>query len=450
MNGFFNRLMQSGVLLLIFGGLVIQANAGGFLLFEQDVKALGNAFAGGAAMAEDATTNFFNPAGLTRLSGIQSSLGAHYIMPQAEFSNENSTLSPVLTGGVPVALEGGGGGNAGESALVPNFYHAHEIAPDLHAGLGITTPFGLATKYDRGWVGRYHAVDSEVRTLDINPNIAYRVNPWLSAGVGISAQYIDAELSNAVDFGAIGAANGLPTTPQSLDGFAKVTADDWGWRWNAGILAALSDTLRIGLAYRSDIEYTLEGDADIDAPDAAAPIAAAAGLVDTDAKADITLPGHASLSAYYRFHPKLAIMGDLFWTHWSELDELRIELDSGAPDTVTTLNWRDTWRLALGLTYYHNDAWTFRIGAAYDQTPIPGAKRRTPRIADDDRIWTTVGLSWQAQKWLSLDLAYAHLFVDDPKVRKDGLEAEDLFRGALQGSYDASVDIASIQLAAAF
>jgi long-chain fatty acid transport protein len=423
----------------------LNAVAGGFLLFEQGVKGLGNAFAGGAAVAEDPSTIFYNPAGLTRLPGSQFALAGYYIAPQAKFDDKGSTVSPVLpvVGGTP--LTGGDGGDAGVSAVIGNFYYAQEITQKFHVGLGLTVPFGLETDYNRDWVGRYHGVKSELITLDINPSVGYRVNQWLSLGGGISAQYAKAKLTNAVDFGTIGFIGGAGTLPQSLDGFAKLDADDWGWRWNVGVLVEPMENLRFGLAYRSDIDYTLKGDADFNIPAGAEPIAIGAGLVDTDAKADITLPGHASLSAYWRLHDKFAIMGDIFWTNWSELDELFIELDTGR-NVVTTLDWDDTFRYAFGAAFYPNKEWTLRAGIAYDETPIPNNKLRTPRIPGADRIWTTLGLSYVVSKKFSFDLAYAYLFVDDPKIRKSGTETEDIPRGSLNGDYDASVNIISAQV----
>lgn len=436
--------LMAFVILSLLSFFSANVMAGGFLLFEQGVKGLGNSFAGGSAIAEDASTIFYNPAGITRLSGTQIVTGAHFIIPQAEFDNKGSTVSPALpvVGGAP--LNGGDGGDAGVAAIVPNFYFAQKITDKFHAGIGISVPFGLETKYNKNWVGRYHAVKSNVLTIDINPTVAYRINKWFSLGGGISAQYIDAELTNAVDYGTIGFIGGAGTLPQTLDGFVKLKADDWGWRWNLGALIEPTENLRFGLSYRSNIDYTLEGDANFDIPAGAGPIATGAGLVDTDAKADITLPGHASLSAYWRLHPKFAIMADVFWTNWSKLDDLPIELDTGT-DVVTTLDWEDTFRYAFGANYYVNENWTLRGGIAYDETPIPNAKKRTPRVPGADRIWTTIGLGYRFSDMISFDLAYAHLFVDDPKIRKNGLETEDIPRGALRGDYDASVDIVSVQ-----
>ena len=418
------------------------AVGGGFLLFEQSIKSLGNAYAGAESSAEDASTIFYNAAGITRLPGSQFELGANVVIPSAKFDNHGSTTSPLL-GGAP--LTGGDGGDAGQAGVVPNFYYSQEITPRIHAGLGVNAPFGLSSSYSRDWVGRYYAVKSDLTTINFNPTLAVKLHEMVSVGAGFNAMYFDAKLTNAVDYGAVGALVGQPTLPQSLDGFAKVTGDTWGYGWNAGVLFTPTESLRLGLAYRSSVDIDLTGNAKFSIPAGAEGIAAATGLVDTGAKADITLPATASLGAYWRFHPQWAVLGNVFWTDWSKLNELRIELDTG-PDAVTTTDWKDAFRYALGLSYYPTPAWTFRIGGSYEETPVPNSRLRTPRIPDANRFWTTLGLTWSFSKDFGLDLAYAHLFVNDSKINKSGLEPEDYTRGALKGDYDASVNIISGQL----
>jgi long-chain fatty acid transport protein len=434
-------VLTFGILLFSAGNLM----AGGFLLEAQGAKGLGNAWAAGGAAVEDASTIYSNAAGITRLSGSQVDAIVFISKPYIKFDNKGSTTSPVV-GGAP--LTGGNDGDAGTWAIFPNLYYAQQITEKLHAGIGFNVPFGLKTEYDREWVGRYYAVESKIQTYNINPAVAYRITNWLSLGAGFSAQYINAKLSNAVDFGTIGALGGAPTAPQSLDGFAKMEAHDWGWTWNGGILIEPTENLRFGVSYTSDIDYTLKGDAKIDAPAAAAGIAAAAGLVNTDAKANVTLPGRAEFGAYWRLHPKFALMGDILWTHWSELDQLKIKLDTGT-NVVTTFDWNDTFRYSLGANYYASENWTVRAGIAYDETPIPGSKHREPRVPDNNRIWTTIGLGYRVSNFLALDLAYAHVFVEDGKTHKNGL-GNDIARGALYGNYDTHGDVIGLELSITF
>ena len=115
---------------------------------------------------------------------------------------------------------------------------------DIKAGIGINSPFGLKTKYPADWIGRYHAIDSVVKSFNINPAIAWKAHERMSLGAGLNFQYFDAELSNAIDYGAAcfgafgpAACAGAGITPQSRDGIARVSGDSWGWGWNVGALS---------------------------------------------------------------------------------------------------------------------------------------------------------------------------------------------------------------------
>jgi len=426
------------------------AHASGFQLIEQSVSGMGTAYAGGAAEASDATTVYFNPAGLTELNGTQGIAGVHIVIPQAEFTNKGSTFAPLL-GGAP--LSGGNGGDGGETGVVPHLYFSHRYSDSLVLGLGINAPFGLTTEYDNGWVGRYHALKSEVKTININPAIGYSVNDRISVGAGINYQYIDAELTNAIDFGSIGALSGQPLAPGSQDGHVRVSGDDWSWGYNLGLLIKADEQTRIGIHYRSEIKHTLSGDADFTVP--ANPIVAALAtglnLVDTNVESRVKLPATISLSAFHQLNDQWAIMADVSRTDWSSLQELRFKFGSGAENGVSTqLAWEDSIRVSAGASYKpQSSGWILRGGIAHDQTPIPNEKYRTPRIPGNDRIWLALGAGYHLSDSFSFDIGYAHLFVDDPLIEKvaDPFgNVENLTRGALKGEYDASVDIVSAQL----
>jgi long-chain fatty acid transport protein len=221
-------LLISLILILILILILVSAGsvfAAGFALIEQSMSGLGNAYSGGAASAEDASTIFYNPAGMTLLNGRQLILGAHVIMPSVKFHNEGSTH---VTG---QPLSGGNGGDGGVTKAVPNLYYSRKVSDKFFVGMGINTPFGLATDYNKTWVGRYHAVESDVMTVNINPSVAYKINDQISVGAGLNVQYLKAILSNAVDFGTAGYSLGIPgLLPQSNDGFAEMEGDSWGNR----------------------------------------------------------------------------------------------------------------------------------------------------------------------------------------------------------------------------
>jgi long-chain fatty acid transport protein len=421
--------------------------AAGFSITQKSVKGLGNAFAGAAAVAEDASTIYFNPAGLTRLSGNQVQAGVHIFSYSLKFSDDGSTT----VGNQP--LTGGNGGNAGKMGVIPNFFYAHSISDSLKIGIGIVSPFGTATKYNSDWVGRYYTVKSEFLTIDINPTVAYRINKIWSIGGGVSVQYLDAEFTSAIDYGTINAALGfgLPLLPQGADGESKIKADgDWGYGFNLGVLFELSEETRFGIAYRSEISYDLKGDADFKTPDEAAPIAGALGLVDTDAKSDVDLPASLAVSGYHQLTDKWAVMADITWTDWSTFEELRIKFDSGAEDNVSTFDLDDSFRYSLGATYTLNPQWIFRGGLAYDESTISSRRKRTPRLPDEDRLWFSLGTSYHFSDRLEFDFGYTYITnVEKAEIDKTAT-GEDTFRGALKGDYDAHTNIASFQLSYKF
>jgi long-chain fatty acid transport protein len=424
-----------------------QAQAAGFQLIEQSVSGMGTAYAGAAAIAEDASTVFFNPAGLTQLKEHQAIAAVHIVVPQAEYKDKDSLhatqVLPIPPG--PTPLGGDTKDKGGVWGAIPNLYYARQLSDTVSFGLGINAPFGLSTEYSKDWIGRYHAVESVLHTVNINPAIAYKINEQVSVGFGINAQYIDAKVTNMIDFGtAVGA-------PTAFDGKVELEGDDWSWGYNLGFLFNLSDQTRLGLHYRSKIRHTLKGDAKFTVP---APIAAAVtaggSFIDTDVESTVDLPASASLSLHHTINSKWAVMADISWTDWSQLDELRFEFDSAQNDGVTTLKWEDSYRYSVGTTYQASDRMTYRAGVAFDETPIPSSYYRTPRIPGEDRTWLTLGIGYEYSDRLSFDFGYAHIFVKDPKIDKtpQGIptDAEFASAGFLRGEYDASVDILSAQL----
>jgi long-chain fatty acid transport protein len=429
-------------------GYAAGVGAAGFALIEQSASGVGNAFAGGSASAEDASTIFFNPAGMTRLPGKQIVVGVHAIDPSATFNNQGSTLAPPAP---PQPLTGGNGGDAGGWSYVPNLYFSWELNDKLWLGLGVNAPFGLQTEYESGWVGRYQALNSQLKSININPSIAYKVNDKVSLGLGFSAQRAEATLSKAIDssticLGTLGGATcnafGL-AVPQTRDASQELTADAWGYGFNLGALFQISPDMRIGISYRSQINYTLSGTSTFTG--VPAPINQSPQLQSSAATADLTVPDSASVSVFQTFGDKWEMMGDITWTHWSVFDQLVVQFANGAPNNVTPENWRDTWRFSLGLNYKFNEQWKLRTGVAWDQTPVPNSTSRTARIPDNSRTWVAVGGSWYFTKGASLDFSYAHLFV--PNTPIDHTEQAS---GVLIGNYDNSVNIVSVQVVFSF
>jgi len=398
---------------LILAGCTHLAHAAGFALIEQNASGLGNAYAGAAAVAQDASTIFFNPAGMTMLPDRQLVMAGHLIKPKAEFAGEGEFTAS----GTPVP--GNQGGDAGSWALVPNAYFAFRLTPDVHLGVGLNSPFGLKTEYDPDWVGRYQAIKSEVKTININPSIAYKVSDTLSLGAGLNIQWVEALLTHRQP---------LPA-PVPL---VTIKGDDYGWGYNLGALWQATPATRIGLSYRSEVDYTLEGTSSTSDP----MVAPLNGPV----TAEITLPDSASLSLFHKLSPQWDLLADLTWTGWSDFDDLPIQ---GTVNKTTPENWKNILRYSLGATWHMSEKLSLRGGVAYDEAPVSDTYR-TPRIPDGARTWIAVGGQYRLTSRSVLDFGYAHLFVNDP-----GLQSND--NGTtLNGKYDSQVDILSAQFTHSF
>jgi long-chain fatty acid transport protein len=419
------------------------ALASGLSLNESSAAEIGNAHAGAAA-AEDASALVWNPAALALLPGVQFSGTLAAIDYAPSFTNEGST-SPI---GTPAT--GGNGGRPGGVSLLPSVFLSAPLTPALNLGLGVYEPFGLSTNYDAGWVGRYQAVKSEFRTVNINPALAWKASDVLSVGVGLDVMYAHADLSRAIDFGAACFAQAGPALcsgagilPQGSDGTVEVAGSGWGVGANAGLMLQLTPATRVGLAYRSKIREDLGGgQASFSNPVLPGPFAALTATPATTtgaASTTVWLPESASLHIFSALSERWSAMANVGWVRWSALDQLQINFANGAPPSTTTFDWRDTWTAAMALNYQLQPAIKLRAGFEYEQ----GAARsgyENPLIPESNRRFLGLGVNIRLSPQASVDVGYAHVFFGD-----FGLSNSVPGQGTLSGSYAIRADILAVQ-----
>ncbi len=401
--------------------------ASAFQLIEQNASGIGNAYAGSAAVAENASTIYFNPAGMTQLREREISLGLAAIRPSFKFSDKGSSTG-VLRGDTD---------DAGSWGFLPNGYLSWALNKDVYVGLGLGGPFGLMTEYDKGWVGAAQSLKFDIKTYNINPSIAWRVNEVVSVGFGVNWQRMDAEYKRAASVASVP----LGLTTVILDGDAET------WGWNAGVLFNVSDATRLGVSYRSSIKHKLEGDLKIRGPAAGAVPALTTG----NGHVDVEVPDTFIFSVAHQLDDRWELLGDVSWTGWSVLDKVDIVRGDGplAGAVVETLdtNFRDTWRVALGANYRLNDAWKLRFGLAYDQAPVKDAEHRLTALPDNNRTWLSFGGQWNVTKTSALDVGVAYLYVRDTKIDND---QRALGRGRVVGDYDSCAWVLGAQYSVAF
>lgn len=433
--------MKMGLLpTLVLGALSGSAAASGFQLLEQNASGVGNAFAGSAAVAENASTVFYNPAGMTQLGNGGFSLGANAIRPSFKFTNSGSTAPGAaaaivnLPGPTPYTSSGNGGDAGGDWAALPNFYLAYPITRDLYFGLGVGAPFGLKTQYNSNtWMGAFQSVKFDIQTLNINPSLAYKINDAWSVGLGVNYQKFKAEYVARTLVGPIAAG------PTFTSGMATYHLDDAAWGWNAGLTFQPEKDTRIGVSYRSTMKYDLSGKLDVSSA-----VASPSG----SATAPLKLPDTLIISASHALNERWDLLGDLSWTGWSSIQNITIASPSvSATPTTLDLHFRNTWRVAVGANYQLTDQWKLKFGVAYDQSPVNDAAYRPASLPDNNRTWYSIGVQFKPTKQSTLDAGYAYLHVKDAAINNQTATAT---RGSLVGSYSDNASIVGVQYSYSF
>lgn len=406
-------------------------HGGAFTLTEQNASGTGTSFSS-AAEARDASTIFYNPAGLTRLDRQELIASVNVIMLSGGFTDEGSTTAGVIP------LEGGNGGNPGGATPIPTLYYALPLSDNFVFGFGMHVPYGLSTSYDEGWVGRYHGLTTELKTMNFNPSIGIKLTDTLSLGLGFSYQMVEATFSNAIDFGLVGYSMGIPGfAPGSADGFVEVKGDNWSTGYNFGVLWEPMAGARFGLTYRSEIGNDVTGDATFaGVPEPFQPV-----FNDQGFAAPLELPASISGNFFLQLDSHWAVMGDITWTNWSVIDEIVINFENPlTPPATLAQNWGDSFIYSAGV-HYNTGNLTYKFGLAFDETPIPSAELRSPRIPDSDRTWVSLGATWRSGENLSFDFGYAYMFMAAGQT-----DFTDEQTHNLKGTFNLRVNIVSAQV----
>lgn len=418
------KLLPALVISLFAGN----ASAAAFQLLEQNASGLGNAYAGSAAIADNASTIFYNPAGMTQLKDREFSTGAIVVKASFDFKDTGSSVG-FLTGT-------GTGGNGGEWGVLPNAYMSYALNKDVYVGLGFGAPFGLRSEYDAPWVGAAQADLFDVKTYNINPSIAYRVNDHVSLGAGLSWQRLTAEFVRQT------AVVSQVTSISPL----TLTLHDEAIGWNVGALFTLTPATKVGLSYRSRVKYNLTGGINISGPSAALNASRSSA-----AAAHLELPDTIILSGTHQLSNKVQLLADVSWTGWSSIPKIDVMRTNGPLSGQLAqrldTNFRDSVRVAVGANYQYSGNMKLKMGLAFDQTPVKGPATRLVSLPDNNRFWLSTGAQFNAGKNGTIDLGLTYLLLKDSTIDNNQL-AEG--RGRVTGKYDLGAWIFGLQYSRAF
>ncbi|HUO44212.1 MAG TPA: outer membrane protein transport protein [Burkholderiales bacterium] len=409
------------------------AAASSFQLMEQNASGLGNAYAGQAAAAENASTIFYNPAGMAQLPGTQVSFALSGIGTSIQFTDSGASRSPA-PGLIPL---GGDGSDAGSWSALPTGYLSWQVNNSVWLGLGITSPFGLKTEYDANFIGRFQSQTAELKTYDINPGIAWKINDTVTVGAGVSYQHAKFALDRS-------AVTAFVPPATVFTGSTHLDTSDSDWGWNVGAMFNFGPATRVGVSYRSSIGYDLSGTATT----GGVPLV---GTIAPPVTASIRFPDTYSVGFTHAFNDEWELLGDFTYTRWSTIKNVPIvtTATSGfgpAGTTLDTFNFQfdDSFRIGLGVNDKISKDFTLKAGIAYDQSPVDD-QYRLVALPDNNRTWLALGGKYALSKSTTVDFGYAHLFVKDASISQTRAA-----QGAVIGTYSDHVDIVSAQLTFSF
>lgn len=367
------------------------AAASSFQVWEQNASGIGTAFAGSAAVADDASTNFFNPAGLTRLSGFQLSAGVVGARASTQFGDGGSTNAA-----------NGNGGDAGRFIPLANLYVSSELTRDLYFGFGVSSPYAASNRYNGTWAGNAQAQSAELKSVNVNPSLAYRVGEKLSLGFGLNVQKLDMDVTNTT---------------------YRFKGDSTAAGWNAGALFTLSPAMRVGVSYRSGIKHSLEGGGN---------------------KAELKTPSTFILSVWQQVSDRWEAMGDLSYTRWSNLRQMTTYNAAGAVLGTENFDYRDAWRFAWGAAYKADDVTKVKFGVAYDRAPTSSNNTNVAMLPEGHALWLTLGGQLAMGAAGKVDVGYAYKLNHDASIR------QTVGADTLAGSFQKDQHVLGVQYSVGF
>ena len=411
--------LSIGVVTACCAAITQTARAGGIILYEVATPDVGLASAGYAARADDASTLFKNPAGMSRLEGAQFQGGLQALYGSVSFSPDGSTL-----------VDGGGsdGGNAIGWLPGGSLFVVAPLGEKWRVGLGSLSYFGLMEDYDDNWVGRYYVQQSALLGMSVMPSVSFQATEWLSIGAGLNAMYGYFDTDVAVNNPIIDA-----------DGQMTLKDTTWGFGANVGVMIQASEKTRFGVTYLSAVDLDFS-----DTPSFSGLSPGLSAILANPSKLNLgmTVPQSVMVSAYHALNDQWALLADFGWQDWSQFGNVQVGIESGATTTLN-LKYQDTWHGALGAQYRASDKWLLSGGVAFDSSAVTD-ENRTVTVPMGQGWRFGLGAQYQLSQAVNIGGAYTFMWVGDMSVDQGTAGG---WRGRVSGSYDSAwFSIATINL----
>ncbi|MEE1672916.1 outer membrane protein transport protein [Agarivorans aestuarii] len=377
-------------------------NAAGFQLVEHSASGLGRSFAGEAAIADNAAVMARNPAAMSMFDTIAVSGALSYIAPDV-YVKGNTGVD-----GIDQALTNN---DVVPGAAVPAGYFIQPLSDKWAWGVGMFSNFGLSTDYPEDYAAGALAGQTELITLNLNPNVSYRINDQFSIGAGLNAVYGTAKLVR--NFGT-----GGPFPPSGTA--ASLEGDGWGFGWNVGGMWEVNEDHRFGISYRSKVDLDFKGDYHSDIPEGLSDNPYGTGGQTIGGELTLNLPDIFEVSGYNRLNDAFAVHYSYVWTGWSTFQEINATSEGIGSVLNKQEQFSDSYRVSFGGTWYLNQAWELRAGMAFDQSP--SRTHKTISIPDNDRYNYGVGFTYHLSDKGSIDTGFTYIQGKEGAFNEEGVE----------------------------
>lgn len=416
------------VLLCLATGCTMPTFAASFQIWNQDAASVGNYHAGRAAIADDASTNFYNPAGLVRIHNQQLLVGGTPTTSDVRF---RGTIATNTSGTGPEAVSAQGG----TFNFLPYAHYAAPLDDKLVFGLSVMTPYNSYTNYGLTTNAQYAATQSSIRVIDVSPSLGFAYNDKIAVGLGMDIEHARGEFDYSITSAAPG-----------TNSLTKNTGTSYGYGFHAGALYTPSENTRIGLNFLSQVKHHLHGgNSNLSGPLANG---GTGGTQYTNGlKINVTLPATTTLSAFHTFNQTWDMMGTIIYSQWNVFQQLLLQNVSGITGGATNnllivtmpQNYRNSWNYALGGNYHINEKWFVRAGVGFDETPSNNTYRNL-QFPDSNQIALALGAHIQATSTLGVDIGWTHSFAQNTRINNLSQPLGDQVT-TTNGSINTSTDV---------
>ncbi len=402
------------VLLSIFA--LENINAGGFQLNEHGAKPMGM---GGAftAIANDASAIYWNGAGLTQLSGTQLMLGTALITPVSSFRG----VSPQVT---EYKMQK-------QTFFPSHVFAAFRANEKIVWGIGITVPYGLGTKWDEDWIGKYLAVETELMVFAFMPTWAYSLTDNFSISAGF--QY---------SFATVLITRKNSQAPFAGDAFIHLEGDDTeGFGYQFGLMYKPAKNVSIGASFHSEVDYRFKGTADSKGSQQLIDAKRIPNNAEIEAK--LTTPMNIAVGIAVDPISQLTLSLDYQFVGWSSYEILAVNFtDPAYTDLASPRDYEDTYIGRFGLEYRLSPALSLLGGIYYDHHPVSTAKVN-PSLPDANRLGFSGGFDFKVSPKFGISASYLFIRSEENTVT-DSKENYSSGISPFNGTYNSIANVFSL------